>query len=104
MTTRRAALAEAFHVSERMLDMAAKVRRDGIPELETAIMAGDLKMWPAYLLSAESTERQREILATIPPKKIATFLQAERKQPAANLRQPCAHCNGSGLEPTGGGA
>lgn len=105
MSMTRAALAKAFNISERSLDMAAKVRRYGIPELESAIMAGELKLWPAYLLSAETPERQREILASMPPRKIASYLKSERSA-AANLRRPeaCSHCHGTGIEPAGGAA
>jgi hypothetical protein len=100
----RAAIARSLNISERSIDMAVKVRRHGVPELETAIMAGNLKLAPAYLLADEPPERQREILATVPPRKIAALLRAERRPATADLRQPCPHCNGSGFEPTGGAA
>ncbi|MGI5274887.1 hypothetical protein ACQEUU_37540 [Nonomuraea sp. CA-218870] len=100
MTESRAiqAAAKLMNVSERSVRYARYVIEHGIPELEQMVMAGTLTISAAAMLAEETPERQREVVATTPPRKIRALLTRER---AANLPEPepCPHCNGTGRKP-----
>lgn len=89
----RPTMAEAarmMNVSERSVRFAGKVRRDGVPELVAMVESGDLSVSTGALLAGEPADRQREILASTPPRKIRAALLG----PATGA--PCPHCDGTG--------
>ncbi|TDC98505.1 hypothetical protein E1292_35295 [Nonomuraea deserti] len=89
------AAAKLMNISERSVRHAMFVRKHGIPELEQMVMAGTLTISAAAMLAEETPERQREVIATTPPRKIRALLTRERP---ANVPEPdpCPHCNGTG--------
>lgn len=100
MTSDRANLRRMFArqlgISPRLIDYAAEVREKGVPELEAMVMAGTITVSAAALLSREPHDRQREILATTPPRKIRAALRGEVAD------RPCPHCQGTGRVPLEG--
>lgn len=60
----RAQLAEEFGITVELIDMAEVIKRDGVPELAEAIMAGKLDIHDAHHALAFPPGQQRQIASS----------------------------------------
>jgi hypothetical protein len=83
MTVREAA--RSLAVSERLVYLARKVLRCGVPELEELVSADAVSVSDAAAIVHQTHERQREAIAAVQTG------QAKTLQAALGIRQPGSH-------------